>query len=154
VVRGTDVIVYAVGIDGRVESGWTAPPRWPRQPPVIEPFPIPGRRQPPWFPPGQPPQYPPVAPRPPSQARGRETGLNLEALEALTADTGGRTEVVRNARDLDPATASIGAELNQQYYLGYAATGPRDGLWHEIEVQVKNAPQYTVRHRRGYVAAP
>lgn len=156
VVRQTEVIVYAVGIDGRSESGWTAsPPRWPRQPPIIEPFPIPGRRQPPWFPPGPtPPQFPPTAPGAGSRRRPAEDGLNLAALRAITDDTGGRTEVVRGPRDLGPATARIAAELNQQYSLGYVAVSPKDGRWHDVDVQVRNAPHYTVRHRRGYQAQP
>lgn len=158
IVRDTEVIVYAIGIDGRSESSWTAnppPARWPRQPPIIQPFPIPGRRQPPWYPPGgTQPRFPPSSPGQPGRRRGAEEGLNLSALRAITDDSGGRTEVVRGARDLEPATASIAAELSQQYAIGYAAEGPKDGQWHEIEVRVKNAPQYTVRHRRGYVARP
>ena len=41
----------------------------------------------------------------------------------MTDDSGGRTEIVRDPRDLDPATASIADELSQQYYLGYPAAG-------------------------------
>lgn len=152
IVRGTEVIVYAIGIDGPGETTWAGrPPRFPRQPPLIPPFPIPGR-QPPWLPPDhRPPSMPPDAPGRPVRRRGDE-GLNLAALRALTDDSGGRTEVVREPRDLDPATAGIAAELSQQYALGYVAPSPGDGRWHDIEVRVRNAPHYTVRHRRGYQA--
>ena len=54
-------------------------------------------------------------------------------------------------RDLDPATAGIADELSKQYYLGYAATGVKDGRWHTIHVEVRN-PNYVVRARRGFVA--
>lgn len=154
IIRETEVIVYAVGIDGRAESTWSSAPQWPRQPPIIR-LPIPGRRQPPWYPPGNPPQYPPqYPPRNPGTgrvSRGGE-GLNAAALRAMTDDSGGRTEVVRGARDLEPATASIADELSQQYYIGYSADAPRDGRWHEIEVRIRNGARYHVRHRAGYVA--
>ena len=77
--------------------------------------------------------------------------MNVVGLRDLTDDSGGRTEIVRGPRDLDPATANIAAELSQQYYLGYPATGKKDGRWHSIRVEVKN-PAYRVRARRGYVA--
>ena len=37
----------------------------------------------------------------------------------MTDDSGGRTEIIRSARDLDPATVGIADELSKQYYLGY-----------------------------------
>jgi hypothetical protein len=78
--------------------------------------------------------------------------VNVAALRDITDDSGGRTEIVRSTRDLDPATAGIADELSKQYYLGYSATGPKDGRWHSIRVEVRN-PSYHVRARRGYVAA-
>jgi hypothetical protein len=78
--------------------------------------------------------------------------VNVTALRELTDDSGGRTEVVRSARDLDPATASVAHELSQQYYLGYPAGGTKDGRWHAIKVEVRNQ-SYVVRARRGYVAS-
>jgi len=79
--------------------------------------------------------------------------VNVVALRELTDDSGGRTEIVRSARDLDPATASVADELSKQYYLGYPATGKADGRWHRIRVELRN-PNYRVRARRGYVATP
>jgi D-serine dehydratase len=74
------------------------------------------------------------------------------ALRDITDESGGRTEIIRSARDLDPATASIADELSRQYFLGYVASGPRDGRWHSIRVEVRNR-SYRVRARRGYVAS-
>jgi hypothetical protein len=70
----------------------------------------------------------------------------------LTDDSGGRTEIIREARDLDPATAGIAEELSQQYFLGYPASGKKDGRWHAIRVEVNNRA-YKVRARRGYMAS-
>jgi hypothetical protein len=78
--------------------------------------------------------------------------VNVAALRDMTDDSGGRTEIVRSIRDLDPATAGIADELSKQYYLGYPSTGKRDGRWHSIRVEAKNGA-YRVRARRGYVAS-
>jgi hypothetical protein len=78
--------------------------------------------------------------------------VNVAALRDITDDSGGRTEIIRWPRDLDPATAGIADELSKQYYMGYAATGRKDGRWHAIRVEVRQG-SYHVRARRGYVAA-
>src|SRR6185369_16983813 len=77
--------------------------------------------------------------------------VNAAALREMTDDSGGRTEIVRDPRDLDPATAGIADELSKQYYLGYASLGRKDGRWHAIRVEVGNRT-YRVRARRGYMA--
>ena len=156
-IRETEVLVYAVGIDGRSESTFGGPRGTPpvvRQPSPRMPFPFPrgGRRGTPW------PQGPTF---PGSGGGGRgggvygggggDDGVNAAALRELTDDSGGRTEIVRTARDLDPATSNIADELSKQYYLGYPSPGHRDGRWHTIRVEV-NRPGYTVRARRGYTA--
>ena len=79
--------------------------------------------------------------------------VNIAALRDITDDSGGRTEVIRYARDLDPATAGIADELSKQYFLGYASTGVKDGRWHAIRVEVRDG-RYHVRARRGFVATP
>ena len=79
------------------------------------------------------PQPPPTAPirrtaaRPAaSTASARlDDRVNVAALRDITDDSGGRTEIVRSARDLDPATASIADELSKQYYLGYPSQAKR-----------------------------
>jgi VWFA-related protein len=156
-IRETEVLVYAVGIDGSSEStfGGRSTPPVARRPPPRMPFPFPGGGgrgggRSPWpgggFPGG-------------GGGGGRGTGggagnddrVNASALRELTDDSGGRTEIVRTARDLDPATENIADELSKQYYLGYPAPGHRDGRWHTIRVEV-NRPGYVVRARRGYTA--
>ena len=85
-------------------------------------------------------------------SRGRgDDRVNVTALRDMTDDSGGRTEIIRSARDLDPATVGIADELSKQYYLGYQSTGKRDGRWHSIRVELKNSA-YRVRARRGYIA--
>ena len=78
--------------------------------------------------------------------------VNATALREITDDSGGRTELVRSSRDLNPATASIADELSKQYTLGYASSLERDGRWHDIRVELRNR-SYRVRARRGYVAS-
>jgi hypothetical protein len=76
----------------------------------------------------------------------------VAALRDMTDDSGGRTEIIRDARDLDPATSGIADELSKQYYLGYPATGKKDGRWHSIRVELRHGG-YRIRARRGYVAS-
>jgi VWFA-related protein len=150
-VRETEVLVYAIGIDAPAESSWTG--RGPRQPrmPVPVPFPIPGRRPPTW--PGNPPGYPPGGGGGGGGGMVRIGGdrANIAALRELTDDSGGRTEVIRSTRDLDPATASIADELSKQYYLAYPSPQLRDGKWHTIDVKLRQG-NYRVRARHGYIA--
>jgi Ca-activated chloride channel family protein len=133
-VRESDVLVYAIGIDGRGESTPRARRRgFPR---IQIPFPFQGRQR-------------------PGPSTGRRSGserLNASALRAITDDTGGRTEVIRNTRDLDPATSGIADELSRQYFFGYASPAHRDGRWHTIRVEPRDR-SLRVRARRGYVAA-
>ncbi|MGD9902953.1 MAG: VWA domain-containing protein [Vicinamibacterales bacterium] len=151
-IRDTEVLVYAVGIDGQAETVFGGPRSTPPvvRPPLGLPFPFPGSgrgRGTPW-------------PQGPGGGGGRggwggraaDERVNVGALRELTDDSGGRTEIVRSARDLDPATANIADELSKQYYIGYPAPGHRDGRWHTIRVEL-DRPGYTVRARRGYMAA-
>jgi Ca-activated chloride channel family protein len=78
--------------------------------------------------------------------------VNVQALNEITGQSGGRTEVVRATADLETATASIAEELNNQYVLGYSSSHPGDGQFHSIRVRMTN-PSYKVRARNGYVAA-
>jgi Ca-activated chloride channel homolog len=143
VVRETEVLVYAVGIDGEGEP--TMVPRPPRFPPPAIPFPWPGRSRPRW--PDV--QFSPAAG---GTARvARVDRLNASALRELTDSSGGRTEIVRSSRDLDPATMRIANELSQQYYLGYMSPGHRDGRWHSIRVELRDR-SLRVRARAGYLA--
>ena len=151
-VRETEVLVYAVGIDGQGEPTIFNRPTPPiGRPPSPVPFPMPGRRGGGGMPIPQP------SPRGGGGSIGRSIGgddrVNVVALREITDDSGGRTEIVRDPRDLNSATASIADELSQQYYLGYPSPGHRDGRWHNIRVEVRDR-SLKVRARRGYVATP
>jgi hypothetical protein len=112
VVRESEVLVYAIGIDGSAEPAIrTHPPTFPPTP-IPFPFPIPDRGRPGTRRPGLS-QFPPIIGRTAAGDR-----LNAQALRDITDDSGGRTEVVRSPRDLNPATASIADELSKQYSLG------------------------------------
>jgi len=78
--------------------------------------------------------------------------MNVNTLNEITSQSGGRTEVVRSTADISLATASIADELNHQYVLGYSSPHPGDGRYHSIRVRTTN-PGYKVRARTGYVAA-
>jgi Ca-activated chloride channel family protein len=84
----------------------------------------------------------------PPERHAINRGVNVETLREMTADSGGRTEVVRGSEDLAEATARIAEELNSQYVLGYSSSHPMDGRFHSIRVR---ATGYRVRARRGYV---
>ena len=154
-VRETEVLVYAVGIDGQGETDV-----WRR-----------GRRHPSCGPHQRPSRFPAAADgaaaavsrsRFPARSRvaaaaimrgAGDDRVNVVALREITDDSGGRTEIVRDPRDLDPATLSIADELSKQYYIGYPSPGHRDGRWHNIRVEARDRT-LKVRARRGYVATP
>jgi len=150
-IRETEVIVYAIAIDGRSEPAFGSPIPQPRLP-IPLPFPIPGggRRRP--LLPDQL-QWPPILGGPTRGSRGTGEGVDVATLRGLTDDTGGRTEIIRSGRDLEPATAGIADELSRQYFLGYTAAAPKDGRWHAIRVDTQDT-RLNVRARRGYVATP
>ena len=141
-IRETEVMVYAIGIDGRDRGVTSMPGGTVPRLPIPVPFPVPGRRYP--IPPSSPPM---------GSNRGTGGGVDIRALRDITDDSGGRTELIRSARDLVPATTGIADELSQQYYLGYPAAAARDGRWHAIRVDTGDT-RYRVRARRGYVATP
>ena len=146
-IRESETMVYAIGIDC---SGGITPTRRrsifeQRRPPFPIPFPFPGGRGGGW-PRPQPPQGPGGFSSPCSDP------VNVSALRDMTDDSGGRTEIIRETRDLEPATANIADELSKQYYLGYPSPGKKDGRWHAIRVEVRNH-SYRVRARKGYIAS-
>ncbi len=81
------------------------------------------------------------------------TRVNPQPLREITAESGGRTEIVRNSAELNDATARIAEELNSQYVLGYTSPRGADGQYHTIRVRVAGS-DYRVRARNGYVATP
>jgi Ca-activated chloride channel family protein len=142
-IRESEVLVYALGVDGTAPVERINPPviRFPPLPRF--PLPIPGGGP-------QRPRFPPVRGRNARAQSGER--VDADALRRITDDTGGRTEIVRGFGDLSGATARIADELSRQYYLGYASAAKRDGRWHEIRVEVRGRG-VNVRARRGYVAS-
>jgi VWFA-related protein len=84
------------------------------------------------------------------------TRVNAQALREITAESGGRTEIIRSSADLVEATARIAEELNSQYVLGYSSPRGADNQFHSIRVRIRGAGggEYRVRSRNGYIAAP
>jgi VWFA-related protein len=152
-IRQSEVLVYAIGVDGRLSEtmvrggGGSYPPRVP----IPWPFPGSGRGGGGRFP------VPPIGGGGGGGGSrggrfGRGEGLDAGALRRITDDTGGRTEIVRDFADLSGATTRIADELSKQYYLGYPSPGSKDGRWHSIRVEVRDK-NLTVRARRGYQAS-
>lgn len=150
-IRDTDVLVYALGVDGTTREVPTTrrPPDRPANPlppGPMPPFPWPGTgrgRQ----------RFPPIViggGRTRSVAPGDR--VDADALRQMTDDTGGRTEIVRGFSGLEDATRRLADELSKQYYLGYSSTEPKDGLWHPIRVEVRER-KLQVRARRGFIAS-
>ena len=81
------------------------------------------------------------------------TRVNPAALREITAESGGRTEIVHTAAELNEATARIAEELNSQYVIGYTSPRGADGQFHSLRVRV-TTPDARVRARNGYVATP
>src|SRR5580765_5119343 len=102
-IRESEVLVYAIGIDGEetpVDSYRPPPPayppRQPRQPPGW-PVPMP-------FPPRHPGFQQLAAQGGYRQRAASSDRVNVTALRDITDDSGGRTEIIRDAKDLPPAT--------------------------------------------------
>ena len=146
-IRQSEVLVYAIGVDGRLQTSVRQRGGFPPRP---IPFPIPGGRGPGGrgFP------FPPPIGGGGGGGLGRGAGdaLDAAALRQITDDTGGRTEIVRDFGDLPGATTRIADELSKQYYLGYTSPGSKDGRWHSIRVEVRDR-RLNVRARRGYLAS-
>jgi VWFA-related protein len=141
-IRESEVLVYALGVDGTARSSGGSTARPPVQIPLPIPFPFPGGRRP---------TFPQIGG---TWSRSSNAGdrVNADALRQITDDTGGRTEIVRGFDGLEAATSRIADELSKQYYLGYSSTADKDGRWHAIRVEVRDR-RLNVRARRGYVAS-
>ena len=142
-IRESEVLVYALGVDGTGRSSGGTTVRPPVQIPLPIPFPFPGGRR------------RPVLPQiGGTWSRSTNAGdrVNADALRQITDDTGGRTEIVRGFDGLEAATSRIADELSKQYYLGYSSGVGKDGRWHAIKVEVRDR-RLNVRARRGYVAS-
>jgi VWFA-related protein len=79
-------------------------------------------------------------------------GGNDSVAKKLTDETGGRTIVVRNEKNLEQAFDQISEELRSQYTLGYYSTNTaRDGSYRKIKVDTTRK-DLDVLTRRGYYA--
>jgi VWFA-related protein len=79
-------------------------------------------------------------------------GGNESVAKKLTDETGGRTIVVRNEKNLEQAFDQISEELRSQYTLGYYSTNTaRDGSYRKIKVDTTRK-DLDVLTRRGYYA--
>ena len=160
-VRETEVLVYAVGHRRQTRSRRSSADAADsaaayRQPRMPIPFPVSWRAR-----------RARAAVRsrryPPGGSGGRAAALsvggsddrvNVAALREITDDSGGRTEIVRDSRDLDPAVASIADELSQQVLPRLSesrASGTAAGTPSASRCATR---RLKVRARRGYVATP
>lgn len=76
-------------------------------------------------------------------------------LAELAVLSGGRSFLLKDARELQATLTSIARELRHQYLLGYTpsrALGAGAGEWRSIRVAVKGRPTARVRARDGYLA--
>jgi len=89
----------------------------------------------------------------PPDRRAINSSVNVQALREITAESGGRTEVVQSSENLKDATARIAEELNSQYMIGYVSPHASDGQFHSIRVRITGA-DHRVRARNGYIATP
>ncbi len=76
-----------------------------------------------------------------------------KVLKYLTAETGGRAFFPYKVEDLDQSFENIANELRHQYNIFYRPEPLRtDGLYHTVELRVKNRKDLIVRARKGYYA--
>ncbi len=77
-------------------------------------------------------------------------GGDYYVAKKLTDETGGRTIVVRNERNLEQAFDEILEELRTQYTLGYTPTNKKlDGAFRKVKIEMKNK-EFSALTRKGY----
>jgi len=90
------------------------------------------------------------------QGRSAEELGGPGLLNELARQTGGRHFAVENLGELPDVAAKIGAELRNQYILGYSpASKERDGKYRKVTVKLnlpKNVPPMRAFFRQGYYA--
>jgi len=76
-----------------------------------------------------------------------------KVLKYLTAETGGRAFFPFKVEDLEVSFENLASELRHQYSLAYRPEPLiADGLFHPIDLRVKNRKDLVVHARRGYYA--
>src|SRR5580658_5786727 len=93
----------------------------------------------------------------PELSKGPEENRKGPALlDELAGQTGGRHYPVGDLNDLPAISAKIGADLRNEYLLGYYAPDARDGKYHHVKVNLAlpdGAPPLRANYRRGYYAS-
>jgi VWFA-related protein len=95
-----------------------------------------------------------IMPSPPVPDWARRAGRGQQVrfdMRRLAEVTGGRAFAPANIADLEPIYWEIGAELGQQYLLGYVPSAPREGF-RRVSVRVETRPGLRARTRSGYYA--
>ena len=76
-----------------------------------------------------------------------------KVLKYFAAETGGLTFFPFKVEDLAKSFENIANEMRHQYSVLYRPEPLRaDGLYHEVDIKVKNRKDYVVRARKGYYA--
>jgi len=85
-----------------------------------------------------------------------EEQIGPALLSEVSEETGGRMFTVDNVNDLAYAAIRIGAELRNQYVMGYRPISPKsDGKWHKIKVTLslaRGSPRCQIHAKQGYYA--
>ena len=85
-----------------------------------------------------------------------EARVARRALEALSAETGGKAFFPKNIGEVDPIAAEVARDIRSQYTLGYHSTKPMtEPGFRRVEVTAvgKGHGKLTVRTRTGYLPA-
>ena len=77
-----------------------------------------------------------------------------KVLKYLTSETGGKAFFPFKVEDLEQSFENIANELRHQYNIAYKPEPLKtDGLFHPIELRVKNRKDLVVHVRKGYYAS-
>ena len=152
-IRESEVLVYAIGIDGEAKRRRTdrrrhaaaaaaaadsVPVSGPGGRGATADFPLPLRRA------GEAAAAGAIGPG--------DDRVNVAALRDMTDDSGGRTEIVRDAARSQSGDRRHRRRAEQAVLPRLSGVGKKDGRWHSIRVEVRSG-RYTVRARKGYVAS-
>ena len=85
-----------------------------------------------------------------------EEQIGPALLSDISDVSGGRMFTVENPNDLPSVAMKIGAELRNEYVMGYRPMNPKyDGKWHKIKVRLslpKGLPRCEAHAKQGYYA--
>jgi Ca-activated chloride channel family protein len=84
-------------------------------------------------------------------SRGDEKSEGDKAIKHLVTETGGKAYYPTKFTDLGLEFQKIEAELRAQYLLSYTPTGPFNGAYRKVRIELTNR-KYTAHTRAGYYA--